>query len=385
MSARQRIPVAGPDISEDDIARVAEAARGDWYDNHSRHIQAFEKATREACAMPYAIAVPCATHALHLAFALAGLKPGDEVIAPDVTWIASVAPIYQTGAEGVFVDVLRDTWCIDPDAVERAITPRTKAILGVDLYGSMCDWPRLRAIADKHGLALIEDAAESLGSKLDGRPAGSFGDTSVLSFHGSKLVSTGEGGMLLLKSEADYKRALFLRDHGRSNVAGRYQMFFNTEIAFKYKMSSVQAALGIGQMERLDRLVAKKRQVFQWYKERLEGLNGVALNVEPPGVMNCYWMPTIVLDPGLGVDRHMLMEMYDRQGVDTRPVFTPLSSMPAFAEREAAARHAPANTVGAAVSGYGINLPSSAKTSEADVDYVSSLLRTLLQNRSSVR
>lgn len=382
MSVQKRIPVAGPVITDEEVAMVADAARNGWYERANDYINQFEATTAQVCGVKHAVSVPHATSALHLAFATLGLKAGDEVIVPDVTWIASVAPVYQTGADAVLVDITPDTWCIDPAAVERAITPRTKAIMGVDLYGSMCDWPALRKIADRHGLKLVEDAAEALGSKLDGRPAGSHGDMAVLSFHGSKTVTTGEGGMLLTDDTDLYKRACFLRDHGRHSIAGRYQMFYNTEIAFKYKISSMQAALGLGQMRRLDALIAQKREIFSWYKARLEGLNGVAINVEPSNVYNCFWMPTIVLDPGLGLTKYDLMEAYDKRGVDTRPFFTPLSTMPAFAEKPAAIRHAADNKVGDITSKHAINLPSSALTTEADVDYVCSVLNDILAQRT---
>ena len=382
MSSQKRIPVAGPIITDEEVAMVADAARNGWYEKANDYINQFEALTAETCGVRFAISVPHATSALHLAFATLGLKEGDEVIVPDITWIASVAPVYQTGAEAVLVDILPDTWCIDPAAVERAITPRTKVIMGVDLYGSMCDWPELRRIADRHGLKLVEDAAEALGSMLNGKPAGSHGDISVLSFHGSKTVTTGEGGMFLTNDPDLHKRALFLRDHGRHSVAGRYQMFYNTEIAFKYKISAMQAALGLGQMRRLDQLIEHKRNTFAWYHKRLSGLNGVRINVERPGEFNCFWMPSIVLEPELGLSKQELMEAFDKRGVDTRPFFTPLSSMPAFENHEAAMRYANANTVGATTSAHAINLPSSALTTEADVDYVCNVLKDILATRA---
>lgn len=378
MTVQRRIPVAGPQITEGDIAMVADAARTNWYQNWNEYISKFERSIADYCGVKFAIAVPHATSALHLAYATIGLKPGDEVIVPDVTWIASVAPIYQTGAEAVLVDITPDTWCIDPAAVERAITPKTRAILGVDLYGSMCDWPALEAIAKKHGLALIEDAAESLGSKLNDSPAGSFGDMAILSFHGSKTVTCGEGGMLLTNDPELHKRAQFLRDHGRTSIAGKYQVFFNSEIAFKYKMSSVQAALGYSQMQRIDQLIEHKRNTFFWYEKRLAGRNGLRINVEPKNVYNCFWMPTVVIDKTFGLTRDKLMEEMDKRGVDTRPVFTPLSVMPAFAEREAAQRFAATNTVSQDTSTYGINLPSSALTTEDDADFVCKALFEVL-------
>ena len=165
--------------------------------------------------MTHAVSTPHCTAALHLALAALGVSPGDEVIAPDVTWIASVAPIVYVGAEPVLVDIDPVTWCLDPAAVERAIGPRTKAIIGVDLYGSTCDWARLQDIADRHGIAVIEDAAEALGSVYHGRRAGGFGHVSAFSFHGSKTVTTGEGGMLATIDKDIVDRVLFLRDHGR--------------------------------------------------------------------------------------------------------------------------------------------------------------------------
>ncbi|KAF0183745.1 MAG: DegT/DnrJ/EryC1/StrS family aminotransferase [Hyphomonadaceae bacterium] len=375
----KRIPVAGPQITDAEVALVADAARNGWYENANAYINQFERLVADYCGVKHAIAVSHATSAIHLALETLGVTEGDEVIAPDITWIASVAPIYQTGADAVLVDMKEDTWCIDPAAIERAITPRTKAILGVDLYGSMCDWPAIEKIARERGIKVIEDAAEALGSSLDGRRAGAFGDISVLSFHGSKTVTTGEGGMLLTNDEALYRRALFLRDHGRTNVQGRYQMFFNTEIAFKYKMSAMQAALGVGQMKRIDALIEHKRNTFEWYRKRLSGLNGVSINVEPPNVFNCFWMPTIVLDPSLGVTRNDIMEGLDARGVDSRPFFTPLTDMPAFAEHKAAQRFAKANVVGARIAPYAVNLPSSALTTEDDVDYVCAAILEILR------
>ncbi|MDZ4776414.1 MAG: DegT/DnrJ/EryC1/StrS family aminotransferase [Alphaproteobacteria bacterium] len=374
----RRIPVAGPQITDEEVALVADAARNGWYENAGDYIKEFERLIAEYVGVKHAIAVSHATSALHLAFATVGLKAGDEVICPDITWIASVAPVYQTGAEAVLVDIKEDTWCIDPAAIERAITPNTKAILGVDLYGSMCDWPAIEKLAKDRGIAVIEDAAESLGSSMNGIRAGAFGDMSVLSFHGSKTVTTGEGGMLLTNNEALYRRALFLRDHGRTNIAGRYQMFYNAEIAFKYKMSALQAALGVGQMRRIDALIQHKRDTFEWYRKRLAGLNGVAINVEPPNVFNCFWMPTIVMDPSLGVTRNDMMEGLDARGVDSRPFFTPLSDMPAFADHPLATRFSEQNTVSARLAPYAVNLPSSALTTEADVDYICEAVREII-------
>ncbi len=371
----ETIPVAGPWISEREIELTAEAARTAWFANHYAYNERFERAMGDYVGVKYAVSVPHCTAALHLAFAAAGIGAGDEVIAPDVTWIASVAPIAYLGAEPVLVDILPDTWCIDPAAVAAAIGPRTKAILGVDLYGSMCDWPALAELAQRHGLALIEDAAEAIGSSLGGRRAGAFGNAAAFSFHGSKTVTTGEGGMFVTDDEALYKRVLFLRDHGR---APGDKLFLNSEIAFKYRMSAVQAALGVAQMERIDELIARKRQIFSWYRDRLSDLQGIAMNAEPAGVSNSYWMVTAIIDPAFGVDKFDVMQAMKRRRIDTRPFFSPLSSLPAFADRPQAKRFASPSSTGAGIAAYGVNLPSGYHMDEAKVDLVARAFREVL-------
>jgi perosamine synthetase len=373
--APERIAVAGPSITEREAELAAEAARTAWFANHYAYNARFEAMLADYVGVANAVSLPHCTAALHLALAALGVGPGDEVIVPDVTWIASVAPVVYVGAEPVLVDILPDTWCIDPDAAEAAIGPRTKAIIGVDLYGSTCDWPRLQAIADRHGLALIEDAAEALGSVHHGRRAGAFGHVSAFSFHGSKTVATGEGGMLATNDAALYARVLALRDHGRPPGD---RLFQNSEIAFKARMSAVTAALGVAQMERIDQLIAAKRQIFAWYRERLGDLNGVAMNFEPPGTENSYWMVTVAPEPAFGMDKFALMAAFDQRNIDTRPFFSQLSSLPALAERPAAKRFVTPTDKGAHVAAFGLNLPSGYHMDEAKVDLVSRAFREIL-------
>jgi perosamine synthetase len=374
--APDRIPVAGPSITDREPELAAEAARTAWYGNHYAYNARFERMFADCVGVAHAVSLPHCTAGLHLALVALGVGPGDEVIVPNVTWIASVAPVIYVRAEPVLVDILSDTWCVDPDAVEAAIGPKTKAIIGVDLYGSMCDWDRLQAIADRHGLHLIEDAAEALGSSYHGRNAGAFGDVSAFSFHGSKTVATGEGGMLVTDDVALFERVLLLRDHGRQ-PGDRF--FQNSEIAFKYRMSAVQAALGVAQMERIDALIAHKRAIFGWYRERLADLPGVALNCEPPGVVNSYWMTTAVPDRALGFDKFQLMDALDKRNIDSRPFFSRLSDLPAFDERPLAKRFVTTEERGAAIARCGINLPSGYNMTEALVDRVCSAFREVIQ------
>jgi perosamine synthetase len=367
LRAERMIPVAGPSITAREGELAAEAAMGAWGPDHYRFNARFEEMLAGYVGVGHAVSVPHATAALHLICMALDLGPGDEVIAPDVTWVASVAPIVYTGATPVLVDIDPVTWCIDPAAVEAAVTPRTRAILGVDLYGSMCDWAALRAIADRHGLALIEDAAEALGSTYRGRQAGAHGVAAAFSFHGSKTVVTGEGGMLVSDDARLVERVKFLRDHGRAPGDRQFQ---NSEIAWKYKMSAVQAALGIAQMERVDALVEGKRRIFGWYRERLGARNDLRLNAEPEGVTNSYWMVTMVPDEGLDLDKFDLQRAFRDRNVDTRPFFSPLSTLPAFRDRPQSRRFTGPGDRGRAVARSGLNLPSGHTMTEDLVDLV---------------
>lgn len=349
------IPVAGPWITEREIEYVADAARNAWFSNHYEYNRRFEETFAAYVGAKYAVSLPHCTAAIHLSLAAAGVGPGDEVIVPDVTWIASVAPVVYVGATPIFADIRNDTWCIDHVSVESAITTRTKAIIGVNLYGSMANWTELRRIADRYGLLLIEDAAEALGSEYGGRKAGSHGDTGVFSFHGSKTLTTGEGGMLVTNDDHLHQRVMTLRDHGRPPGD---RLFLNTEVGFKYKMSSLQAAFGLAQIERVEELITRKREIFSWYRQALEGVEGITLNAEPEGTLNSYWMVTVILDPSSGLDKFALMAAFRERNIDTRPFFSPLSSLPAFANRPESSAHMPAQPVGEVIARYGINLPS---------------------------
>jgi perosamine synthetase len=365
------IPVAGPSITAREGELAREAALNSWGPDHYRYNARFEQMMASYVGVAHAVSLPHATSGLHLALAAAGIGAGDEVIGPDVTWIASMAPVSYVGATPVFVDILQDTWCLDPAAVEEAITPKTRAIIGVDLYGSMCDWTALRDIATRYGLVLIEDAAEALGSTYADQQAGSLGDMAVFSFHGSKTITTGEGGMLVTNDDHLHARVQKLRDHGRP-PGDRF--FLNDEVAFKYKMSAVQAALGIAQMERIGDLIDYKRRLFGWYRDRLAGVPGLQINAEPQQVRNSYWMVTVVPDAGFGHDKFSLQAALRARGIDSRPFFSHLSRLKAYGDRADSARFLPAAPGGGAAAARGVNLPSGYGMDEATVDRVCAAL-----------
>jgi perosamine synthetase len=371
-AAPKRIPIAGPSITSKEIDYVTEAVTNAWYGEANLFHERFERLFAQHCTRRHAVALPSCTSALHLALAALSVGPGDEVIVPDVTWIASVAPVRYCGAEPVFVDIDPRTWCLSPEAFEAAITPRTKAAIVVDLYGSMPDWDRLVDIAQRRGVVLIEDAAEALGSRWHGRPAGAFGAMSAFSFHGSKTLTTGEGGMLVLDDEGLLGRVLQLRDHGR---APGDTLFFNEEVGFKYKMSAMQAALGLAQLERLEELVTAKRRIFTWYREALHSCDAVALNPDVEGLYNSYWMTTALVDPARGVTKANLIDALKARHVDVRPFFYPLSAIPAFRDTTAGRTARERNRTAYAVSPFGINLPSALSLKRADVLTVAAVLR----------
>jgi perosamine synthetase len=372
---RRRIPIAGPSISQKEIDYVTEAVASAWYSDANKFHDRFERAFAAHCGRLYAVSLPSCTSGLHLALLALGIGPGDEVIVPDGTWIASVAPVDYVGATPVFADIDGRSWCLCPDSFEANITPRTKAAIVVDLYGSMPDWDRLAEIADRRGIALIEDAAEATGSRWRDRPAGAFGKMSAFSFHGSKTLTTGEGGMLVLDDDALLDTVLRMRDHGR--VPGDI-MFFNEAIGWKYKMSSMQAALGLAQLERLDELVEGKRRIFSWYREALLTWNIGTLNPDVPGLYNSYWMTTLILDAGLGLKKENLIPRLKAEGVETRPFFYPLSALPAFRDHPQARAARERNTTAYALSSYGVNLPSALSLDRSDVESVCSTLRRVV-------
>ncbi len=378
----KRIPLTGPSITEKEIAYVTDAAANAWYENANHFHERFEAAFAEYVGRRHAMALPSCTSAIHLSLAALGVGPGDEVIVPDITWIASAAPISYVGATPVFADVDARTWCLTVKTMARCITERTKAVIAVDLYGNMAEMDGICQLADRHGIAVIEDAAEAVGSEYHGKKAGSFGHTGVFSFHGSKTITTGEGGMAVTDDEELYRRMVTLRDQGRKPGVTAY---FNSEVCFKYRMSGLQAALGLAQIERIEELVAAKRRVFSLYQARLGGASHLTLNHEGPETKNTYWMVTVIWDGVLGITKENVIAAMAERNVDTRPFFYPLSSIPAYADATDRARAQAENKVSYAISPFAINLPSGVTLTEDEIDYVCAELLGILGGRGSDR
>lgn len=367
----QKIYYSKPSVTEKEVKYVEDAVRAIDGERRYWYIDQFEAKFREYLGSGFSLATSSCTGAIILALATIGIKPNDEVILADINWIASAAPITYFGAKPVFIDIMPDSWCINPEKIEEAITPKTKVIIATHLYGNLAEMDRIIEIARKHGLFVIEDAAEALGSEYRGKKAGSIGDFGVFSFHATKMVTCGEGGMLVTNNEEFAKKARILNDHGRNPEIKK--LLFPDRIGYKHKMSNMQAALGLAQLERVDELLSRKIKIFQEYKKNLSNLP-LKINPEPENTKNSFWMPTVVFDKSLNVHSDELISLFQKNGIDARPFFYPLSSLPMFKEKRE-------NTVSYDIASRAINLPSYHDLSEEQIDYVCNLLRDFLRNR----
>lgn len=369
------IAVAGPWVTEHEVAAVVDALTNGWYEKAYWYVETFEKEFARFHGRRFGLMTPNCTSALHLLVQALGIGEGDEVIVPDCTWIGSSAPVSYVRATPVFCDIEPENWCLDPQSVEDHITARTKALVAVGLFGNMPLMDDLAAIAKRHGVHLIEDAAESLGSSYKGVRSGAFGVGSVFSFHRTKTLTTGEGGMLLLDDEVLYERCSMLRDHGRKRGGTAYYFW---EVTHKYMPFNVQAALGYAQFRRLGELLAKKRAIYERYRTQLADVEDLQFNNEPADVVNSVWMTTIVFGKSHGLTKERAMEELSRLGAPSRPFFHPLTSLPAYAAFQARGAR---NRCAYDISSRGVSLPSALALSEAHVDYVSNAVRAMLGYR----
>lgn len=372
--------MAGPSITEHEIEVVNDAMRNGWYEKPYWYVETFQKEFAAYHGRKYGIMTPNCTTSIHLLLTCLGISDGDEVIVPDCTWIATAAPISYLRATPVFCDIEPVNWCLNPQSLERCITPRTKAIIVVDLFGNMPVMKDIVAIAEKHGIPLIEDSAEALGSTYEGTRAGKFGIGSVFSFHRTKTLVTGEGGMLLLDDDKLYERCMIWRDHGRKPGGA---MYYNYEVTYKYMPFNLQAALGYAQFQRLDELVNKKREIWQMYKERLAEVEDIELNAEPEGVFNSVWITAMVFGRSHNLSKQDAIDRLAEINVPARPFFYPLSSLPAYPGLEE--KYRPLNPNAYDISARAINLPGALNLTEDQIDFVcDGIKKVVAQSRSAL-
>ena len=325
------IPYTRPSITNLETEYATDAAANGWGDKCYDYIIRFEKEFAYHIGAKFGIATSSCTGAMTMGLHALGIGRGDEIILADTNWIATASPIVHCGAKPVFVDILKDTWCIDPEQVELAITNKTKAIVATHLYGNLCDMDRLAKISAKHNIPIIEDSAEAIGSIYKGKRAGSMGLFSTFSFHGTKTLTTGEGGMFLTNDESLYEQVLTMSNHGRSRH--QKKQFWADTFGHKFKMSNVQAALGCAQLSRVEELVSRKREILNNYKTELSDNKAVNLNPEKPGVIIGAWMPNVVFPKNAKIHRDKLIKEFKQNKIDARVFFWPLSSLPMFEDK----------------------------------------------------
>ena len=367
----RKIPYTKPSITELEVQYATDAAANGWGEYCYDYIVRFEEAFKAHLGVKYAIATSSCTGALHMGMHALGIGPGDEVIMADTNWIATAAPIVHLGATPVFVDILPDSWCLDPEQVEAAITPNTKAIVAVHLYGNLCDMDALLSVGERHGIPVIEDAAEAVGSMYHGKRAGSMGRFGAFSFHGTKTITTGEGGMFVTNDPDLYEQVLTLSNHGRAR--GQIKQFWPDMVGFKYKMSNIQAAIGCAQMQRIEILTRMKRAIFLMYKNYLKDLP-ISMNPEPECCINGYWMPTFVVDNRIPYNRDVMIGELKAKGVDARVFFWPLSSISAGGRKAFDKPY-----LSESIHFRALNLPSHHNLSEDDTLFVSEIICDFLR------
>lgn len=355
-----RYPVAAPDLSGREAEYVGECLRTGWISSRGRFIGDFEECLARAVGRRHAVATCNGTVALHLALAGLGVGPGDEVIVPALTYVATANAVAYCGAEPVFADSEPGTWCISAESVERLLSPRTRGLVAVHLYGHPCDMGPLLELARARGLWVLEDCAEAHGAEYRGRPAGALGDASMFSFFGNKVITTGEGGMVLTDDDRLAQRWRLLRNQGMD--PGRH--YWHPALGFNYRMTNIQAAIGLAQMERAEQLVGDRRRVASWYRERFADTPGLTLPIEAATCRSVFWLYSVLVDEPTVRDR--LMDRLAEAGIETRPFFHPVHEFPMYRDRRSDA----GCPVARSLSGRGINLPTSSYLMEEDVDVI---------------
>lgn len=364
---KDTILTAGPSISKKEVQYVTDAVKNGWNRHWGDYIHKFEEKFADYIGVKYALATCGGTGALHLALAALGVGKGDEVILPEITYFSCADVVVYLGAKPVFVDILKDTWCMDPEKLKKAITKKTKAIMPVHLYGNPADMDEILEIARKNKLHIVEDACPAIGSVYKGKKPGSFGDFGAFSFQGAKIMVTGYGGMLVTDNKKMFERALFLNGHGEE----RGKKFWQIEIGYSHEMSNIQAALGLAQLERVETFVSKKRKIFDWYYKRLGNIKGISMNYERPETKSNRWMTSIILDKDFGISRDEVIKKLKENMVDSRPFFWPISMFPMYETQN--------SPVARYLSFNGINLPSGLERNEEEIDYVSRMIKKILR------
>lgn len=354
------IPVAQPVLGREEEKLVLEGIRSGWVSSAGKFINEFEEVFAKFCDTKYGITTSNGTTALHLCLVAAEIGPGDEILIPSMTFVATANAVSYTGATPVFIDSEIETWNIDPDKIKEKINKKTRAIIPVHLYGHPADMGIISSIAKKYNLLVIEDAAEAHGALYKGRKVGSFSDAACFSFYGNKIITTGEGGMIVTKNKSFADKIKTLRDHGIS----KKRKFYHPKLGFNYRMTNLQAALGLGQMKRIDEFIEKKISIAGSYQKYLESLvPDIVLPPQAAWAKSVYWMYSILINKKGRQNRDNLIKYLKKNGIDSRPFFFPLHSTPRYKTQE--------RLINAEVLGHtGLNLPSSVNLKESQIKFI---------------
>lgn len=365
-SEKKLIRIAEPLIGPREVQYVTDAVTQGQISSIGPYVKRFENAFAQFCEVPHAVSCSNGTVALHLALIGLDIGPGDEVIVPALTFVATANAVVHAGATPVFADVHPDHWGLDPDAVAGKITPRTKAIIVVHLYGHPADMDPLAKLCDKHGLALIEDAAEAHGARYRGRRVGSIGDVGTFSFYGNKIMTTGEGGIVTTSSAQVAAKINLYKNHG----VDPQRRYWHPVIGYNYRMTNLQAAVGLAQVEKADELLDMKRRIARQYRKIITGLP-LKLQPELPWAEPVYWMNCAVLDDDAPVDAQVLQTRLEERGIETRPFFPPIPHLPPYHQTERF-------PVAERLARNGLNLPSGPRMAPDEVRAVAEALRAAL-------
>lgn len=378
MTTVKFIPVCEPTLSGKELEYVTEAIKTGWISSSGKYLQQFEEGFSTYCNAKYGVACSNGTKAIHLALAAMGIGKGDEVILPSFTMIGSCNPIVQTGAIPVLVDSELNTWNIDPTKIEEKITPKTKAIMVVHTYGHPVDMDTVMAIAKKHNLPIIEDAAEAHGAEYKGKKAGSLGDIACFSFYANKIITAGEGGMVMTNNEKWAERARKLRNHFFGEPR-----FLHHEVGFNYRMTNMQAAVGLAQMEKIDEYVNARRRNAHLYNSLLKDISGITLPPEAAWAKNVYWMYGILVDKEkFGMGMPDLRKKLEENGIETRTFFIGMHKQPAYVHFNFNKEEFP---IAEQLEREGFYLPSSSHLTPEQINYITNVIKEIHENAKTKR
>jgi perosamine synthetase len=366
------IPVASPALVGNEKIYVNDCLDSNWISSNGKYIEKFEHMFSDFCGVKNAISCSNGTVALHLALLAIGIGPGDEVIVPTLTYVSTANAVVYCGAKPVFVDSDQETWNLDPKLIELLITPKTKAIIVVHLYGHPVDMDPVMSIAKKNGLIVVEDAAEAHGAEYKGLKVGSIGDIATFSFYGNKIITTGEGGMVVTQIDEFANRVRQLKGQGMDPN----RRYWFPIIGYNYRMTNIEAALGLAQLEKIDWHLSRRKEIASQYFSRLKDLEEIAFQPEIPHVRNVYWLTSILISNNLKISRDTFMKKLSDSGIETRPFFYPLHTLPIYQNITNGNL-----SISEYIAAQGINLPSFANLSENEIDYVcDSIINIILEN-----